>query len=330
MNLEHIPTKPTPESNDTFLKKLPVSVQKQLIDAFGETVNEETLQQKTVDGNEDIFEFFDTELPEELIQRNIVDSKIQKRNLYTALIFFTELVEKRKNTWEINGNQRYKEEALATITTLSSARFDQSLFLGRGNAGHVFVAPETDGGYCIKYLHNPSRQASTLEGEYVILGDVNRIADTFEALKVPQAHCMAKNIEGTKNFFTMEKISGLTLEQLVDFPSKRNSEYPDFTTEHIIELLENKHTREILLRDLSKIHASGVIHGDIHSRNIMLDTHGSLVLIDFGNAVIPVNVSTQATYEHIENVKDLDTKTFINSIEKAVTMLKEQLLTNKN
>ena len=160
--------------------------------------------------------------------------------------------------------------------------------------------------------------------------NVNRIANTFEALKVPQAHCIAKNIEGTKNFFTMERVTGLTLEQLVDFPSKRVSEYPDFTTEKIIGILEDKKLRETLLRDLAKIHASGVIHGDIHSRNIMLTNDGQVTLIDFGNAIIPVNVSTQATYEHIENVKELDTKTFINSLEKAVVMLKEQLLTNKN
>jgi tRNA A-37 threonylcarbamoyl transferase component Bud32 len=317
------------ETTTDFLKELPSSVQKKIEEVFGNTINQEVLQ-KPLEGNEDIFESFDRDMPTELVQTNIVECKRENRNFGESLQFFIKLLEKRKNTWKIDGAERHKEEAIITINLLSSARFDQSLFLGRGNAGYVFTAPETEGGYCIKYLHNPSRQATTIEGEYIILSDVNSIAHTFEALKVPQAHCMAKNIDGTKNFFTMKKITGLTLEQLVEFPSKRSSEYPDFTNEKIIEILDDKNLQETLVRDISKIHSSGVIHGDIHPRNIMLDSSGTFFLIDFGNAVIPVNVSAQASYENIENVKDLDIKTFINSIEKTVKLLKEQLLTNKN
>lgn len=315
------------ENKQSFLKDLPSRVKKQIQDAFGETVNQEELIHEPLEGNEDIFEGFTEILPEELVHKNIQDCIVKKKNIYESLLFFIDLIERRKNSWEINSNEKYKDEALTTIALLSGARFNQDLFLGRGNAGHVFLAPETEGDYCIKYLHTPKRQASTIEGEFRTLSDVAILRNSFEALKIPQPHCLAKNIEGTKNFFTMETISGLTLEQLVMFPSKRASLYPNISTEKMIEILEDTSLQDALVRDLSKIHASGIVHGDIHPRNLMLDTEGNIVLIDFGNAVIPVNVSTQATYETIENVKDLDVKTLINSIKKTALLLKEKVLT---
>ena len=174
-------------------------------------------------------------------------------------------------------------------------------------------------------MHNPSRQSSNIDEEFTLLGQVNEVAKNFKSLRVPQAHALAKNIDGTKNFFTMEKISGLTLAQIVSFPSKRKVEYPHMTTEDIINHLSNATLREKLLQDLHILHNSGIIHGDIHERNIMLNQQGEIYLIDFGNAVIPVNVSVHASYENIENVKELDIKAFFNTIDVIITQLKKQL-----
>jgi serine/threonine protein kinase len=307
-----------------LLSSLPSVVKKQILDAFGEDVTEEVLAAEETEGNEDLFESFEGMLPKELIHQNVRECASKRKNIKETLYFLLSLIEKRMSTWEIDGNELYREEAIATIDLLSSARFNTELFLGRGNAGHVFIAPGAEG-YCIKYIHTQAKQALSIEEEHALLGNVNVIAKKFEALRVPQAHCVAKNIEGKKDFFTMEKVSGLTLEQLVDFPSKRADEYPDFNLEKIISILEDMSTREKLLGDLQTLHQSGIIHGDIHPRNIMLSSAGDFFLIDFGNAIVPVNVKTTATYDTVENVKELDLKTFSNSIDLTVMNLKKQL-----
>lgn len=312
------------ENQKYFINTLPSYVKKQIEEIFGEQVTEEQLAKETLDENEDILEAFNDVLPKELVDKKLAECKTQQKNLLDSLKSLTQLLESRKNTWEVEGTEEQQQEALATIKILSSARFDQALFLGRGNAGHVFLAPGAED-YCIKYLYNPTKQFFSLDEEYTLLGQINRTSKEFEVLRIPQAHCMAKNTEGSKNFFTMQKVEGLTLAQLVDFPSKRFTEYPNLSTEKIIEILEDKNLLEKLLHDLSTLHNSGVIHRDIHPRNIMLDPRGNFFLIDFGNAIVPVNVSTKVTYENIENIKELDIRTFVNSIKKTADALKEQL-----
>jgi serine/threonine protein kinase len=281
------------------------------------------LRKEKASDYEDVIEVFEYVLPKEILRKKFIEYTQNQSNLLETLNNLINLTQERKNTWEMEGEEPYKEEALETIKTLNALHFDSSLFLGKGNAGHVFTAPGNK--YCVKYLHNPDKQSFNIDEEFTLLNQAYKISKTFTALHIPQAHCVAKNLEKTKNFFTMEKINGLTLAQLVDFPSKRITEYPSLGTEKIIDILEDKNLRDALLKDLSKLHQEGIVHGDIHTRNIMLRNDGTIFLIDFGNAVIPVNVSTQATYEHIENIKDLDNKTFTNSIEKTIIELKKQL-----
>ncbi len=319
-----ITSEPNLESKKTTLESLPSSSKKIIAEIFGENVTDNDLKNQPTEGNEDIFDPFLDNLPDELLKKSLSESVHQQKNLLEALTTVLLLIEQRKNTWQVDGEEPYKEEVLETIKLLSSARFDESLFLGRGNAGHVFLAPGTNN-FCIKYLHNPSRQSSNIDEEFTLLGQVNEIARTFEALKIPQAHAVAKNIEGSKNFFTMEKISGLTVAQLVNFPSKRETEFPDKSIHDLIKIFENIGLREKILRDLTSLHNAGIIHGDIHERNIMLDGNGDIFLIDFGNAVVPVNVSVQATYENIENVKELDVKAFFNTLDAVISQLKAQL-----
>jgi serine/threonine protein kinase len=319
---------PSPENIDKkidLVTKLPSTVKRQLIDIFGIDVTEKILAEKSSLDYEDVLEEFESVLPGELVNRKIQESRMKKSSLLDSLQSLTKLAEERENTWEMEGDETYTEEALLTIKTLSNLRYDDSLFLGKGNAGHVFEAPGNK--YCVKYLHNQKNQIFNISEEFTLLDQVGKISKIFEVLRTPRAHCVAKNINSTKNFFTMEKISGLTLAQIVSFPSKRKSTYPNFSTEKIIEILEDKILRDKLVRDLTLLHNSGVIHGDVHSRNIMMSEDGTIYLIDFGNAVIPVNVSTQATYDTIENVKEIDIKAFINSLDSTVAELKKQSLT---
>lgn len=324
--MKELYSEPSQNINKKRIEDFDPSLLRKIREIFGENVTETDLRNENVEENEDIFDVFGDQLPKELIETNIRLCIQKKQNLFEALLTFEEIANKREHTWEIDGEERYREEALKTINQLNDAKFQTNLFLGKGNAGHVFSAPGTED-YCIKYLHSPKMQATSIEEEFMLLGQVNIAAEHFKALKIPQAHCFAKNIQKTKNFFTMEKINGLTLEQLVDYPSKREKEYPSLNTERIIEILKDKELRRVLLDDLRILHRSGIIHGDIHPRNIMLGSDGSFFLIDFGNAVVPTNVSVHATYDSVENVKELDLRTFSNSIEKTIKLLEEQVLT---
>jgi tRNA A-37 threonylcarbamoyl transferase component Bud32 len=306
---------------------LPEVFKKELEKVFGQNYTKETLQTEQAEDHEDLLELFETDIPQELVKQTIERLVLENKNLFEAIQKFITIIEKRKSTWEIDSEEPYIDEAKETIQTLSNAKFQTELFLGRGNAGHVFIAPNAHG-YCIKYLHSPARQATSIEEEFLLLSEVNRTAKKFKSLKVPQAHCLAKNMNGTKNFFTMEQVQGLTLEQVVEFPSKRESSLGKEVTASLLSILEDKALRAQLLADIETLHQSGVIHGDIHPRNIMIDNQGAIWLIDFGNAIVPVNISVNATYDSVEGIKDLDIKTFFNSMDKTAKLLKEQVLTN--
>ncbi len=319
----------SPNTTETFemnsLDFLPEAVQKVVKLHFGDDVSFDTLkQEKLLIEDEELFEYYEIHLPKELIQKTKKKVSAKNGSILDCYVELTNLIEKRANTWEINGEEPHKEELLRTITTLSAARYDSNLFLGRGNAAHVFEAPNA-GGYCIKFLYNSQMQRTTIEEEFIILHAANSATKNAEALRTPQVHGIAKNIEQTKNFFTMEKITGVTLTELTEAPSKRAERIPAMTLEKVIERLKDKNLRTCLKRDLEKIHSAGIIHGDIHPRNIMLDNDGNFYLIDFGNSYVTVNIPVAIDYDNIENRKELDIKTFINSLDQTLaTLLKEQ------
>jgi serine/threonine protein kinase len=102
----------------------------------------------------------------------------------------------------------------------------------------------------------------------------------------------------------MEKVSGMTLEQLVTMPQKRTAEYPTLTTQKIIEILEDKSLKEKLLRDLNTLHNSGIVHNDIHARNIILNSNGVVYLIDFGNSFSTLNLPAEISPDTIESKRN--------------------------
>lgn len=312
------------EQRISVIERVPSRVKGALIDAFGEQVTDIELSNEKAEGHDEIFHAFNSTLPEELIERKLNECIAQDKNILDSLDAFLLLIGQRSNTWVIEESEKNSIELTKTVELISSARFDQSLLLGNGNAGSVFSVPDTKN-YCAKFLHAPKMQSSTIKGEYALLSTVNDMSTKFEALRVPQSHGIAENIEGTKNFFTMEKVSGMTLEQLVTMPQKRTAEYPTLTTQKIIEILEDKSLKEKLLRDLNTLHNSGIVHNDIHARNIILNSNGVVYLIDFGNSFSTLNLPAEISPDTIESKKELDVLIFSSSIDKAVLALKTEL-----
>jgi serine/threonine protein kinase len=221
----------------------------------------------------------------------------------------------RQSFWEYDGNEQYKEETRRTIVALEGARHQMDLFLGKGNAAFVCSVPEIPE-VCIKFLHTPGRQLFSIEKEFGVLSDASSLP--LKTLKIPEAHAVAKNVNGAKAFFTMKTVDGYTLLELVEHPSKRESllNKMGISETELLEKLLNQTLHREIVEDLTTIHRSGIIHGDIHPRNIMLDSKGDLYLIDFGNAVIPVtlNQTSDELNENIENIKENDISGFINSM----------------
>lgn len=318
---------PTPETAAPTvgdLDFLPAATQRILKEVFGEEVTIAMLQEEKVTQEDgDLFASYNLLLPPQLVDGTIKRVTESRGSLFDCYLELASLIEKRSNTWEIEGDEPHKEELLETVKVLSRARFDSSLFIGKGNAGHVFRAPHTKG-YCIKYLYNPSMQRTHIEDEFILLSAVNAMSSDLDTLKVPQAHGVAKNIERTKNFFTMECIEGLTLEEIVTSPSQRKQKLSDFSIDTLIALLSDKEKRAKLLKDLGKILNAGIIHGDIHPRNIMINEKGEFYLIDFGNGYLAVNIPTGIDYDNLENRKELDMKTFNNSLDWTLAKLQEE------
>lgn len=287
---------------------------------------EEFLKTETAEEYEDVIEEALHALPKELITKKMEEYRSKAFTLHQALINAKEALRLRSMMWKYDGAEKYEEETIQTIKIFDGAKYQQHLFEGKGNAAFVFQVPEVPN-VCIKFLHTPSMQRYSPEREFEILGSVNQTAPSFKALKIPQAHGTAINMDATKSFFTMETINGLTLLQLVDFPGERERllKTMGWSQEQLVERLSDQSLQETLAGDLDLIHHAGILHGDIHPRNIMIDVHGNFYLIDFGNALLTASLPEGMDYETIENRKDLDRSTFINSFKSTASLLTRQV-----
>lgn len=290
-------------------------LKKQKIPATVEHIEEFLLQERASD-YEDIFDFLFTVPEISSLKKNKLEM-YEERNfsLKQALEDTLKTTKERRGSWEYEGNEEYEEETRRTIVALEGARHQPDLFLGKGNAAFVCSVPEVPE-VCIKFLHTPGHQLFSIEKEFGVLSDVSSLP--LKTLKVPEAHAVAKNVNGAKAFFTMKTIDGHTLLELVEHPSKRKAllQKMEISEDELLEKMLDQKLHKKIIDDIEVIHRNGIIHGDIHPRNIMVDSKGDFYLIDFGNAIIPVtlNQTSDSLNENIENIKENDVSGFINSM----------------
>lgn len=284
------------------------------------------VQQEKVADYEDIIEAVLVDIPSELQQKKIKEYTDKDMTLESALRDALDLIRKRKMMWKYEGKEEYEPEILKTIKIFEGAKYQQELFEGRGNAAYVFQVPDVPN-VCIKFLHSPQMQRYSPEREFGILSSVNEIASELKVLKVPQAHAVAVHNEADKSFFTMETIDGITLQEMIDTASKRKEMFNQsgISESQVIDILSDKSLQGKMKRDLETIHKHGILHGDIHPRNIMMSRDGTFYLIDFGNAMITSALPPGVDYDTIENTKEIDLKAFVNCFEMTAKTLKKQL-----
>jgi tRNA A-37 threonylcarbamoyl transferase component Bud32 len=320
-----------PDEHNHLLEDLPPTAKQIILEALTSEPTPENIQSflntELAFEYEDIFEIlFATKEMNPLLKDTLTRYEQQKITLGKGLEDAIKLKEKRVNSWEYEGNEIYETETINSIKALESAKHHPELFLGKGNAAFVFSVPEVPE-ICIKFLHTPDHQIFSIEREFNILDTVNSIQ--LSTIKIPEAHAVAKNINGEKAFFTMKTISGHTLLEIIEHPSKRKAllEKMGVSEKDFVEKLLNETTHTNIAKDLKKLHQEGVIHGDIHPRNIMINTQGELYLIDFGNAILPatLNQTSDAMNENIENIKENDISGFLNSLKSTAIQIRQNI-----
>ena len=151
--------------------------------------------------------------------------------------------------------------------------------LGLGGTGTVFEAidryrldlPESGQRVAIKVLH------SGTAGQAAVLTDLRREFQLLQSLSHPnivRAHEYDR--DGDTAFFTMEYLSGLSLESVL--------------SAHREVVLSRAHAL-MIIRDvaaaLEHAHTRGVVHGDLNPGNIFITNDGEIRVLDFGAAHTP-------------------------------------------
>ena len=151
--------------------------------------------------------------------------------------------------------------------------------LGLGGTGTVFEAIDryrldlADSGQrvAVKILH------SDTAGQSPVMTDLRREFQLLQSLSHPnivRAHEYDR--DGDTAFFTMEYLSGLSLESVL-------------ATHHEV-VLERPHAL-MIIRDvaaaLEHAHSRGVVHGDLNPGNIFITNDGGIRVLDFGAAHTP-------------------------------------------
>ena len=151
--------------------------------------------------------------------------------------------------------------------------------LGLGGTGTVFEAidryrldlPEYGQRVAVKILH------SSTAGQSAVLTDLRREFQLLQSLSHPnivRAHEYDR--DGDTAFFTMEYLSGLSLESVL--------------SAHREVVLGRPHAL-MIIRDvaaaLEHAHSRGVVHGDLNPGNIFITNDGEIRVLDFGAAHTP-------------------------------------------
>lgn len=148
--------------------------------------------------------------------------------------------------------------------------------LGRGKSGMVWTgsAPEVKDGLCFKAIHTPGVETNTLEAEYEMHQEAERLGMSVPKL-LGFINTTADSAFGNHGLVVMEQIHGRTIEEEIQW---RQREDKPWGAEEFLALGKK------IDHDLEIFHNHQMYHRDLHFRNIMIRETGEPVLIDFGRS----------------------------------------------
>lgn len=195
-------------------------------------------------------------------------------------------------------------DGLPPGTTLCNGQYTVDTYLNAGGFGITYLARDSLGRRVVIKECFPNAICCRA-GEAVRLRsqsfdmDFTRAVELFQKEARALAHLQHPNIVGVHQIFeangtaymALDFVEGTDLFDLLDHS-------PDALTPEAIHELA-----VILLQALSYVHRNGILHRDISPDNILLDTMGTPVLIDFGAAR---QSATQASrvLSRVHTVKD--------------------------
>ena len=180
---------------------------------------------------------------------------------------------------EISDREYCEKIIIKTLEKLEN----NGISIGEGKTAKVSIS-ELDSNFCVKMVFN--KEIST--------NDVNKEMDFLEQLSergipVPKPICSVKT--ENNDYIFMETIKGVTLEDL-------DNDVSGDLIEKLPEKFDFKKFFNRIREIVSDLHSLGYYHRDLHAGNIMINSDGEPVIIDFGDAY-KAELSSEDPYRFI-------------------------------
>lgn len=176
--------------------------------------------------------------------------------------------ENTKNRFEVIKKLVDSKQVDDLLSCLEELKPD-AVKIGSGGNAEVFALSEGKlASACLKKIKPIQKLiVNDLETEFLMQIRVNELG-----VKTPLTLAVVKNNETKEEFFLMQRIFGISLEDAMH----RYAKIPKaFNFKIFFEKLENQ---------IKIMHEANIHHRDLHAGNVMINEQGDPVIIDFGTA----------------------------------------------
>lgn len=164
-------------------------------------------------------------------------------------------------------NKTIREECKKTAIDTIKKYEENGQSIGKGKTAEIFVSPRNDK-FCMKAVCDKGISCNNTEIEMNFL---EILADSDIA---PKPICAIKTSQ--KDYLFMETIHGISIKDLIEKD----------LVEDLPPKFDFKNFFETLKQQISLMHKKNIYHRDLHTGNIMINSDGSPVIIDFGDALL--------------------------------------------
>lgn len=234
----------------------------------------------------DYFDSVKSRIPDELITRHDWEERIYGADNITAPAVYKELTqfisEREKSIdgpnplgelWSEDIDVLTKEKIRKNVDHLVDENKGREL-LGAGGYAHVHI-DSFDDGFCMKIAHEGTELQTVSEFlREVTIQDLvaNKIKHSTVFTPKP-IYCKTTK----PHAILMERVHGCNLEEIGLHHEKASRFINILSTDHHVHI-------QVITDFILEMHKLGVLHGDLHPRNIMLTDDFRWAIIDFGKS----------------------------------------------